>query len=425
MASIRVIKNYRKLATTDLRRDALNIVEAGYETIDLKRIFGRVLHLRDGKLTIQGKTYHLPDYDKIYVVGIGKGSALAVEGLQKVLKNRIAHGFAIDIRRRLIPRIKVFTGTHPLPSDKNIEATNKIIELLKNATERDLVLTVICGGGSSLFCQPAGLTCIQLQQVTDYLLKGGAKIQEINTVRKHLSLIHGGFFAQYAYPATVAAMIISDVPGDDLNFVASGPTVLDKTTKADAERIARKYKLAGLSFTETPKDPKLFKKITNIMIANGSSVVDAMAEKAQALGYKPRIYSRNLSGLAKEVGITMAAAVKPGEALLACGETQVVVTHPGKGGRNQDVVLSAASSLPNNAAIISAASDGKDNLPVAGAIIDNPSGVHALMKKHINSLDAVDKNAGYAALHKINAHLHIRKTTANISDFICVIRRSS
>lgn len=422
--SIRVIKNYRRLASTPLRRDVLDIVEAGYETINLKHIFGRVVTLTKHDLVINGHTYDLSQYENIYVVGIGKGSALAVEGLQRVLKNRIKRGLAIDIHRRIMPRIKVFVGTHPLPSEQNIAATNKIIELLKNATERDLVLATICGGGSSLFCQPAGLTCVQLQQVTDYLLKGGAKIQEINTVRKHLSLIHGGYFAKYAYPATVAAMIISDVPGDDLNFVASGPTVLDKTTRADAEKIAKKYKLGGLAFTETPKDAKYFKKITNIMIANGSGVVEAMSQAARNLGYTPRVYSKNLSGLAKEVGITMAAEVKPGEALLACGETQVVVTHPGKGGRNQDVVLSAASSLPHNAAIISAASDGKDNVPVAGAIIDNPTGLAQLSKHHINALEAVEKNAGYAALHKINAHLEIRKVTANISDFICVIRRA-
>lgn len=414
--SIRVIKNYRRLATTPLRRDALDIVEAGYESIDLKHIFGRVVTLTKHDLVINGHTYDLSKYENIYVVGIGKGSALAVEGLQKVLKRRIKSGFAIDIRRRIMPRIKVFIGTHPLPSDQNIAATNKIIELLKSAGENDLILSVICGGGSSLFCQPAGLTCVQLQQVTDYLLKGGAKIQEINTIRKHLSLIHGGYFAQYAFPATVAAMIISDVPGDDLNFVASGPTVLDKTTKADAQRIAKKYKLGGLSFTETPKEAKYFKKITNIMIGNGRSVVEAMSAQAIALGYKPRVYSYNLSGLAKEVGITMAADVRPGEALLACGETQVIVTHPGKGGRNQDVFLSAASSLPQNAAIISAASDGKDNIPVAGALIDNPTGLAALSKHGINALDAVDKNAGYAALHKIGAHLEIRKVTANISD---------
>ncbi|MBP9827404.1 DUF4147 domain-containing protein [Candidatus Saccharibacteria bacterium] len=421
---MRIIRNFNSLAGNRVRRDVLTIVEAGYQVINIKNIFNNAIRIEGNHLSIKDHEYDLTRYKNIYVVGIGKGSALAVAAVQKILKKRIRQGYAIDIRSKFIPKIKVFKGTHPLPSEQNITATSKIIELLKSATEDDLIITVICGGGSSLFCQPSGLTCVELQDVTNRLLKNGAKIQEINTVRKHLSLIHGGFFAQYAYPATVATMIVSDVPGDDLNFVASGPTVLDKTTKKDAEKIAKRYKLSGLEFTETPKDPKYFKNITNIMVASGSLVVDAMAEKARMLGYEPRIYSKNLSGLAKDVGVKMASSVKPGEALLACGETQVIVTHPGKGGRNQDVALSAAPVLAPNSAIISAASDGKDNVPVAGALIDNPMSVGQLQRLRIDPTDAVEKNAGYNALKRLKTHLRIRHTTANISDFIAVIRRT-
>ncbi len=234
----RVIKNFDALATTKLRRDALEIAEAGYEAIDLKTMFARQLDLRGEHLVVGNQRYDLSKYRNVYIVGVGKGSALAVESIGKVLKKRVTKGFAIDIKRRLVRKIRVFAGTHPLPSDQNITATNHIIKLMKGATKDDLVIAAICGGGSSLFCQPAGLTCVELQHVSSYLLKAGAKIQEINTVRKHLSLIHGGYFAKYAYPATVLGLIISDVPGDDLNFVASGPTVLDKTTRADAEKIA-------------------------------------------------------------------------------------------------------------------------------------------------------------------------------------------
>lgn len=423
--SIRIIKNFSALATTPLRRDALEIAEAGYHSINLRTLYTEKLTIVGDHLIINDKRFALSNYKNIYVVGVGKGSGLAASGISKVLKKRITKGYAIDIHRRFVPKIRVYIGTHPLPSEKNIMATNKIIDLMKSATKNDLVIAAICGGGSSLFSKPAGLTCTELQRVSNYLLKAGASIQEINTVRKHLSHIHGGFFAKYAYPATVLSLIISDVPGDDLNFVASGPTVLDKTTKADAEKIARRYRLPGLTFIETPKDKRFFQNITNIMVANGSQVVDAMASKARELGYTPRIYSKKIAEPAKKLGPKFAASVKPGEALLGCGETQVHVTHPGRGGRNQDVALSATNHLAKNSVIISCASDGKDNEPVAGAIIDNPTSVTALQKAGIRADEAVEMNAGWRALKTIGAHLNTRKTTANISDFMIAVRAKS
>jgi glycerate-2-kinase len=420
--SVRVIQNFSKLATSHLRHDALEIAEAGYHSIDLKTMFAEKLNIVGDLLTVHGHDFHLSDYKNIYVVGVGKGSGLAVQGIARVLNKRVTKGFAIDIRRRLVKKIKVYAGTHPLPSEQNIVATNKIIELIKSAGKDDLVITAICGGGSSLFCQPASMSCVDLQKVYDYLLKAGASIQEMNTVRKHLSHIHGGYFAKYAYPATVLALIISDVPGDDLNYVASGPTVLDKTTRAQAEKIAKRYKLSNLDLIETPKDKRFFERVTNIMIANGSQTVAAMSAKARELGYKPRVYSKQVAEPAKELGPKLAKMVKPGEALIGCGETQVHVTHPGRGGRNQDVALSAVSSLPKHTVVVSCASDGKDNEPVAGAIIDNPQAVTALAKNKINPDVAVEMNEGFMALKKIGGHLKTRKTTANISDFMIALR---
>lgn len=421
----KIIKNFDNLSSTDLRRDLLEIAEAGYEAIDIRGMYDRHIELRGEHLVVDRHRFDLSKYRNIYLVGVGKGSGLAAQAMARILKSRITKGYAIDIKSRLASKIRIYAGTHPLPSEKNITATNKIIELLKSADKQDLIISVICGGGSSLFCQPAGLSCVDLQHVSSYLLKAGATIQEINTVRKHLSLIHGGYFAQYAYPATVLGLIISDVPGDDLNYVASGPTVLDKTTQADAEKIAHKYHLKGLKFTETPKDPKYFERVTNVMLGNGSQVVEAMATKARELGYKPRTYSKKLAGLAKDIGPAMAESVKPGEALLACGESQVVVSHPGKGGRNQDLVLAAAPHLKPATAIASCASDGKDNVPVAGAVIDNPTGVKQLHEKRIDPSHAVAMNSGFDALKSIDAHLQIRKTTANISDFVVVIQKAS
>ncbi len=419
-----IIRNFKKLAKNDLRRDGLLIAEAGYESIAIKKLFHQDLSLDGDVLSVRGHSYNLKQYSNVYVIGIGKNSAAAAQVIESTIgPKRIKTGFVIDITKKRMKKIKALRGTHPLPSNQNIRATRKIINLLSQVTERDLVIAIICGGGSSLACRPDNLTCLELQFISGLLLRAGANIKEINTVRKHVSLIHGGYLAKEAYPATVLSLIISDVPGDDISMVASGPLMLDRTTKSQAERIAKKYGLPPIEFTETPKDKKYFARVTNILIASGSTVVDAMAAKAKAIGYKPVVYSRKLTGLAKDVGPAMAKRVKSGEALLACGETEVIVTRPGKGGRNQDVVLSAIPKLSKDSVIISAASDGKDNIPVAGGIADNPLTIKKLQKKHIDPIASVNDNRSYKALHSLRDHLFIQKVTANISDFVIILKK--
>jgi len=420
-----IIKRSSQLAITPLRRDAIMVAEAGYQSLDIRSLFADNCTKLHNSICVDNQVYNLANYRHVYLVGIGKGSALAARSLVKSLpKNSITQGVVIDIRRRFIHRrIKSLIGTHPLPSEENIAGTNQIIDLLNCATAEDLVITVICGGGSSLGCQPShGLTCTDLQQVSDHLLKSGATIEQINTVRKHISLIHGGNMAKYAYPATVLSLIISDVPGNDLQMVASGPTELDHTSEHDAQKIAKQFGLPNLEFVETPKDPRYFKKVTNIVLASGSNAVIAMQGKAIELGYTTAIYSQNLSGLANQVGPKMAEQVKPGQALLACGETQVIVTHPGKGGRNQDLALSALPHLHANSVMVSCASDGKDNIPVAGAITDSEFSRAQAKKFGVNPVESVKNNRSYATLKRLKGIFQIKPVTANVSDFIVVLR---
>lgn len=419
-----IIKNFKKLAKNKLRHDALTIAEAGYESIAIKKLFHHDMSLTGDILSVRGQKYNLKKFDNVYVIGLGKNSAAAAQVVESTLgPRRIKAGFVIDIAKKRMKKIKALRGTHPLPSNQNIKATRKIVALLEKVTAKDLVIAIVCGGGSSLACRPDSLTCLELQFISSLLLRAGATIQEINTIRKHVSLIHGGYLAKEAYPATVLSLIISDVPGDDISMVASGPLVLDKTTKAQAERIAKKYGLPPIQFLETPKDKKYFTRVNNVLIASGATAIEAMAQKAQTLGYKPAIYSRQLSGLAKDVGPTMAKKVKPGQALLACGETEVIVTRPGKGGRNQDVVLSALPHLDANSVIISAASDGKDNVPVAGAIADGTLSAKKIQKRRLDPTAAVSNNRSYKALHSLRDHLFIQKVTANISDFVIVLKK--
>ncbi len=422
---IMIIKNFSKLGVNEVRRDALLIAEAGYEAIEINRLFQNVCSMEQKKLCIGMHEFNLDIYKKIYIIGLGKGSARATKSILKTIpSNMLSGGVVIDIEKQWLGKIKSYKGTHPLPSNKNIAATNEIVKLLTKATKDDLVITIICGGGSSLICRPCNkITCTDLQAVGDHLLKSGASITEINTIRKHLSEIHGGYLAKYAYPAHVLSLIVSDVPGNKIDMIASGPTVRDTTTIADARALGKKYGLANLDFVETPKDQKYFEHVNNIVLASGETALYAMKTKAVELGYSPKIYSKALTGFAKNVGPQMAQSVTPGQALLACGETQVHVTHPGKGGRNQDVALSAMPFLPENSAIMSCASDGKDNIPVAGGLVDDDYSVWKIEQIDANPTEAVEMNRSYITLKKIQGIFKIRKVTANISDFIVVLRR--
>lgn len=423
---IMIIKNFSKLASNSARHDALLIAEAGYHALDIRTLFTDTCSVDKNSLCVGNLIYDLKQYKNIYLVGVGKGSALAAHSLVKSLpRNTISQGVVIDIRKKFISsKVKSFIGTHPLPSQKNIAATNKLIELLSRATAEDLVIVIVCGGGSSLSCQPANnLTYTDLQLVSDHLLKSGATIDQINTVRKHLSLVHGGFMAKYAYPATVVSLIVSDVPGNDLQMVASGPTVLDKTKVTDAQAIAKKFGLPHLNFVETPKEHQYFTKVTNVILAAGSNAVRAMQLKSQELGYQSDVYSESLSGLANRIGPDMASRIQPRHVLLACGETQVIVTSPGKGGRNQDLALSALPYLPNNSVIIACASDGKDNIPVAGGITDSSESKKRAIKICIDATASVASNQSYKALKKLNGIFQIKPVTANVSDFVVVLRQ--
>ncbi len=420
-----IIKNFAKLGVNSIRRDALLIAEAGYEAIEINRLFQNVCSVEQHKLCIGMHEFNLDNYKNVFIIGLGKGSARAAKSLLKTIPgNMLTGGVVIDIEKQRLGKVKCYKGTHPLPSEKNIAATNEIVKLLAKATKDDLVITIICGGGSSLICRPSGkLTCTDLQMVGDHLLKSGANITEINTIRKHLSEIHGGYLAKYAYPAQVLSLIVSDVPGNKIDMIASGPTVRDTTTITEARSLAQKYGLPNLDFVETPKEQKYFEHVNNIILASGETALYAMKTKAIELGYLPRIYSKALTGFAKNVGPQMAQSVKPGVALLACGETQVRVLHKGKGGRNQDVALSAMPYLPENSAIISCASDGKDNIPVAGGIVDDDFSVWKIEQIDADPTKAVEMNRSYITLKKIQGIFKIRKVTANISDFIVVLRR--
>ena len=283
----------------------------------------------------------------------------------------MTQGFDIDVVDETFSKVQYTKGTHPLPSQENIDYTKKILDTLQNLSERDLVLVVICGGGSVLFEAPHTLSLEELTQMNKQLLESGADITHMNVVRKHVSAIKGGGFAKRLFPAKIVSLIFSDVPGNDLSVIASGPTVKDHSSLEETHEILKQYSvtLPENALEETPKEDKYFEKVDNILMVSNLTALNAMKEKAKELGYKAVILTDRLQGDAKKIGKVLLSETKEKEILLAGGETTVHVTGHGKGGRNQTVVLATLSSLENQV-IVSFGTDGWDFTTFAGAIGD-------------------------------------------------------
>jgi len=427
-ATKHVIKNYASIATTKLRKDALQILEAGLRAIETQGAVKKVVRLNGEKLLIGKKTYELKTFKRIFVVGIGKASLESAIALESILGNRITDGIVLDVKKGNLKYMKSIQGTHPFPSFENIRATGEIIGLLKAVDSQDLVVAIVSGGGSALLCWPYQMECNDVTAITKTLMDKGATIREMNTVRKHISEAQGGQFARLAYPATIAGLIFSDVPGDDLSMVASGPTYLDTSTAKDAKRILEKYsvltvcKMPSCHLIETPKDPVFFQHVTNTCVVSNGIATEAMMNQAKALGYKPVLYSNDLQGEAREKGKMLAQLVKPGEVLIAGGETTVQVKGKGLGGRNQEFALGALDSVNEDLLVLSCGSDGIDHSPVAGAFVDE--GVKKKAKElKLKPEPFLEKNDSFAFFQKTKTFLDTGVTGMNVSDLMLAIRQ--
>lgn len=437
------ITNTKELTKTPLRKKALAIVEAGYAAIEITTAIKKRITVKKGILEIefpdkkQGNVkIDLSDYKRIFLVGIGKGSGLAAVTLAGVLKDRMTRGIAIDVEVVKNPhaRLELIAGTHPLPSPKNVKATQKIMRMVSHLEADDLVLVCMCGGGSAL----AVASDEELHASTTVfkeLTKGGANIIELNTVRKHLSDIKGGNFAKAIFPATLLTLMASDVIGNDMEMIASGPTVLDTTTKADALAIMKKYGVAtkGIELQETPKEEKYFKNVKNMLFISNRDAAQAMTETAKRLGYKARTKTLTFQGEAKTALITLVKAIKKGEAIIVGGETTVTLgdipegKKPGKGGRNQEAALGVIAAYTDRpealkgVIAISYASDGHDNTDAAGAIADTYAIKAASAAKQDMSL-CLARHASFECLEKSGNLLFAKKNSFNVADLLLVIR---
>lgn len=426
------IQNKDTLARTPLRKVALEIVGAGLSAIQTERVINNNIHVEGDSLFIQETELLFKDIDHVYVVGVGKCALDAAILLEQILGDHITDGVVIDVREDVtqsLKRIRPFAGTHPLPSDTNIEATQELINLLEQTSERDVVIAVISGGGSTLLCQPKTHRAEDEAQLFTYLTSKGTTIQELNTVRKHLSSARGGNIATLTSPARLFSLIFSDVPGDDMSFVASGPTVLDTTTVDNARAVLQKYDVQSIGFSEehlfeTPKDESLFATTTNLLVLTNKTALVAMAELAQSQGFSATIVDTTFSGESRDVAhtvLTRLHSASPQSILLFGGETTVTIRGGGKGGRNQEFALAALPALHDGEVLISLASDGRDNSDHAGAIVDTDT----LKRAQAQGMDPkifLDNNDSYTFFHTLGDELITGYTGENVADLVIAIK---
>lgn len=428
MTAKRLVKNFNKLASSSLRRTALEIFESGMAAVSTETAIRKHVAVNAGKLRVGKKVYNLDNYEKVFVIGCGKAAVETARVLEKMLGKRITAGAVIDVRNAKLQHIKSIAGTHPFPSARNLKGAAQIVALLKQAGPKDLVITVISGGGSALLFWPHSIRLENFVCVTKNLMRAGAAIKEMNTVRKHLSALQGGQLVKLAHSATMIGLIFSDVPGDDISMIASGPTVIDTTTVKDAKRILMKYgvaktcKVVAGDLVETPNDTGIFKKVQNVLVVNNVLAVRAMVEAARKAGFKPRVLSTALSGEAREVGEMLAKNVKRGEALIAAGETTVHIMGRGHGGRNQEVALGALEKIPAGAVLLSVASDGHDNSAAAGAIADTEV-VAKAKKLRLDVQKYLAENNSFEFAKKTGSQIFTGLTNINVSDLFVVLRK--
>ncbi len=433
------------------RTIAEQIFLAGVESVLPYRLITNEMSLKDSCLKIGHQSFSLETIENIYVIGAGKAGAMMGAEIEKILGNRITEGhivvkYGYSCKLNFI---KVSEAGHPIPDVNGFSATMEILKIAELANWNDLVICLLSGGGSSLLSDiPEGCLPDDMIKVNDLLINCGASISEINAVRKHLSVVKGGQLARVVYPATLVNLILSDVPGDPFDVIASGPTVPDPTTFLQALTVLATFGLTRsiprgiLTFLkegaagkkpETPKpgDPA-FDKTFNILIGSNRMALEAAKSKALEFNINAVIIDDQLQGDTSTVAEYLVETairfksdkdeVKP-VCLLFGGETTVKMTGKGTGGRNQHLALLSAILLQNNPGItiLSAGTDGNDGTTdVAGAVVDSDT-IHGAISKNIDPEKHLNEFDSFHFFKKAGGHIITGPTMTNVMDIIVVI----
>lgn len=437
------------------REAATKILRAALNSADPRIAIRNHISIVSDTINVNNLTFDLEKFERVFVVGGGKASGSMAETLEEILEDRITGGFVNILRgtksKYRTQKIFLNEAGHPVPNRDSVEGTREIVKLAVEAKERDLIICLISGGGSALMALPAvGITLQDKQNLAEAFLKRGATIYEINSVRKHLSDFKGGHLAKAAYPATVISLILSDVVGDSLDTVASGPTAPDTTTFKDAILTLKKYNLlknsifknvrkrlyAGMKkeIPDTPKlGDKIFNKTYNVLIGNNRSVALAACQEAKDLGFNPLLLSSMIEGEARHVGIVYAGIMKEilssdkpvpkPAAVIAGGETTVSVTGGGKGGRNQELVLGASSKIEGlrGVAIASISTDGIDGPTDAAGALGDGQTIKRAYKMGLNAEEFLLNNDSYSFFSKLDDLVFTGPTGTNLSDLAVMV----
>jgi len=447
-----IIDNGETTFNRRARLHALEGLEAAVNAVDPEKIIGSKLTLKNNVLRVNDYAFDLKKTKDIYVIGGGKASGSMAIAVENLLDKRITEGF-VNIpkgTKRDTHVIRLHEASHPIPDEAGVEGTRRMVEMAEKAEKDDLVICLISGGGSSLMPLPRnGISIADKREVTDALLKSGATINEINTVRKHISEFKGGWLAKKAYPATILNLIVSDVLGDPLDFIASGPTVPDSTTFDDAVHVLERYHLWDKApasvkkvlsegkrgaVPETPKaDDEAFKRVYNVVIGNCRYASLAAFSALKTAGLNTLLLTSLLEGEARHIGTaltTMALEVlasgnplKKPAALVVGGETTVSVVGKGKGGRNQEIALAAAMKLngSDRAVVASLSTDGIDGpTDAAGAIADGKT-LSRGDKMGLSAEKYLANNDSYSYFKKLNDLLLTGPTGTNVNDVSVIV----
>jgi len=433
--------------TASLRRHAMQILGAAVAAADPLAAVRRAVRWDGRRLHVGGQPHDLTAASRVFVVGAGKGSARMAAGLEAMLGDGIAAGVVITKYGYLEPlrRVALVEAGHPLPDAAGLEGARRMIDLVGQATSKDLVIVLLSGGGSALLPMPVeGIPLEEKSATTGLLLRSGATITEVNAVRKHISRLKGGGLARLAAPASVITLNLSDVLGNPLDAIASGPTVPDPTTFADALGILDRFGLrdrlppsvrrhlemgASGQRPETPKPGNpIFERVQTVVVGDIMLAAGAAVEQAQALGYRASLQGTDVEGEAHQVGMRFGGMVRDARSptaqvrapacLVMGGETTVTVRGTGRGGHNQELALGAAAPIAGLPQTLVAAfgTDGTDGpTDAAGAVVDGTT----LARARARGLDpgaALADNDTYAFFDALDDLIVSGPTNTNVND---------
>ncbi len=437
-----------------LHADCRALFDAAIEAAQPRRCVLDALSLDGSQLRIGDWHYDLQQCSRLVVLGAGKATPAMAAAVEEVLGARIDAGLINTKYGHRLPlqHIETIECGHPVPDERGVEGTQRQLALLESLDENALALCLFSGGGSALLPAPApGITLEDKGQTTRLLLSCGATIDEINAIRKHLSAIKGGQLCARAHPARAVSLMMSDVIGDPLDTIASGPTYPDSTTFATCLELIDRYQLrdqlpasvrnrlesgADGTVDETPKaDNPLFARVHNAVIGNSTLAIDAVVQHAHRLGYTPLVLTSRLQGEAREIGPalvaiaqevrTQARPLAPPACIIAGGETTVTLRGQGKGGRNQELALAAAIPLDgwSDIALLSGGTDGTDGpTDAAGAIADGSTLARAAARQ-LSARNHLRDNDAYHFFDSLGDLLITGATGTNVMDLQIVLIR--